>query len=303
MIVYFLAGNPGKLIAGILGSLLFYAWGNLVYIPLMVFIIILNYFFGLWIGNPGRKDRSLSLVWLGCFIDIGILVGFRLVNEVKFPLGLSYISFQVIAYLVEVYKHRYYAESDFIKFSFYILLFPKLLVGPITRYGTLKDQIDKIEISVNDVADGIRRFVEGLAKKTLIADTLSKVVIPIFNLDSPTITPWIAWLVLISYTLQIYFDFSGYTDMAIGIGKMMGLRFVENFNFPYLAKSIGDFWRRWHISLSSWFRDFVFYPLERRRLRWVGQPINILIIFILTGLWHGFTLNYVTWGLVHGINL
>jgi alginate O-acetyltransferase complex protein AlgI len=303
MLIYWLAGKPGKLIAGIIGGLLFYAWGNLKYIPLMAFIIIANYLLGIWIDFFKNRGQAKAFFWTGVLVNIGILVYFRLASDTDFPLGLSYVSFQVIAYLVEIYKKRLQVEKDFIKFSFYILLFPKILVGPITRYGTLVKQIDEIEVDVENVADGVRRFIRGLAKKALIADTLSKVVIPIFNLDSPAINPWIAWLVLISYTLQIFFDFSGYTDMAIGLGKMMGLKFVENFNFPYLAKNIGDFWRRWHISLSSWFRDIVFYPLERKRLKWLSQPINILIVFILTGLWHGFTLNFVAWGLVHGFAL
>jgi alginate O-acetyltransferase complex protein AlgI len=167
----------------------------------------------------------------------------------------------------------------------------------------LREQIQNIQVTPEDVADGIRRFFRGFAKKALIADTLAKVVAPIFNLASPVILPHIAWLVIISYALQLYFDFSGYTDMAIGVGRMLGLRFIENFNFPYLSKNIGDFWRRWHISLSSWFRDYVFYPLERRRLKWFGQQINILIVFALTGLWHGLTWNFLIWGLIHGLAL
>ena len=249
------------------------------------------------------SKTSLFLLWAGALATIALLIGFKLWVDVKYPLGLSYVTFQVIAYFFEVYKNRLDSEKDLLNFSFYLLLFPKIPVGPITRYSQLRDQIINIQVEPSDVADGIRRFITGFAKKALIADTLAKVVTPIFNLSSPTISPSIAWLVIISYSLQLYFDFSGYTDMAIGIGRMMGFRFMENFNFPYISKNIGEFWRRWHISLSSWFRDFVFFPLERRRLKWIGQPVNILIVFILTGLWHGLTSNFVIWGLIHGLAL
>ena len=215
---------------------------------------------------------SLFLLWAGVLATIALLVGFKLWADVKYPLGLSYVTFQVIAYFFEVYNHRVESERDLINFSFYLLLFPKIPVGPITRYSQLRDQIVNIQVEPLDVADGIRRFILGFAKKALIADTLARVVTPIFNLSSPTVSPSIAWLVIISYSLQLYFDFSGYTDMAIGVGRMMGLRFMENFNFPYISKSIGEFWRRWHISLSSWFRDFVFFPLERRRLSGLVSP-------------------------------
>jgi alginate O-acetyltransferase complex protein AlgI len=175
------------------------------------------------------------------------------------------------------------------------------LVGPITRYGPLKEQIGKFDVTSKEVASGIRRFIIGLAKKILIADFLAKIITPVFNLSKPLIAPWLAWFILVSFALQLYFDFSGYTDMAIGLGQMMGLRFLENFKFPYISKNVSEFWRRWHISLSSWFRDYVFYPLERRRFKWLVQPINILIVFSLTGLWHGVTWNYLIWGLLHGL--
>jgi alginate O-acetyltransferase complex protein AlgI len=202
------------------------------------------------------------------------MVAFKLWNNIRFPLGLSFVTFQAIAYLWEVYTKKIHEEKNPINFSFYLLLFPKIPVGPITRYSQLQDQIKEIYIEIPQAADGLRRFIIGFAKKVLIADTLAKVVTPVFSLPAPGISPGIAWLVIISFSVQIYFDFSGYTDMAIGIGRMMGLRFMENFNFPYVSRSIGEFWRRWHISLSSWFRDLVFFPLERHRSRWRGQSIS-----------------------------
>ncbi len=303
ILVYHLAGRRAKPVVGILGSLLFYAWGNLIYIPLMLGLVIFAYLTARGINQWRDQRLAIYLLSVGVLANIALLIGFKLWAGVKYPLGLSYVTFQVIAYLFEVYNHKVESEKDLINFSFYLLLFPKIPVGPITRYSQLRDQIQNLHVEPLDVADGLRRFIVGFAKKALIADTLAKVVTPIFNLTSPAVSPFIAWLVIISYSLQLYFDFSGYTDMAIGIGRMLGFRFVENFNFPYISKNIGEFWRRWHISLSSWFRDFVFYPLERRRLKWFGQSINILIVFILTGLWHGISRNFVIWGLIHGLAL
>jgi len=303
IIPYYFSPRRIKLFLGIAGSLFFYAWGNLNYVPLLLGLTLFAYLLARGINYWRGQRLSFILLWIGILANITLLVGFKLWTGVKYPLGLSYVTFQVIAYLVEVHGKASEYEKDIVAFSFYLLLFPKIPVGPITRYRQLREQIQNIHVEPQDVADGVRRFIRGFAKKALIADTLAKVVTPIFNLDSPTITPFIAWLVIISYSLQLYFDFSGYTDMAIGVGRMMGFRLVENFNFPYLSKSIGDFWRRWHISLSSWFRDFVFYPLERRRLKWFGQPLNILIVFALTGLWHGLTQNFLIWGLIHGLAL
>jgi alginate O-acetyltransferase complex protein AlgI len=302
--IYYLAESRAKPVVGILGCLLFYAWGNLTYIPLMAGLVALAYWAALGIDRWRNQRRALILLWAGILVNISLLIGFKLWTGVIYPLGLSYVTFQVIAYLFEVYNNKVESERNLINFSFYLLLFPKIPVGPITRYSQLRDQIQNIHVEPLDVAEGLRRFIIGFAKKALIADTLAKVVTPIFNLSSsPTISPSIAWLVIISYSLQLYFDFSGYTDMAIGLGRMMGFRFTENFDHPYISKNIGEFWRRWHISLSSWFRDLVFYPLERRRLKWLGQPINILIVFVLTGLWHGLTRNFVIWGVIHGLAL
>jgi alginate O-acetyltransferase complex protein AlgI len=300
MALFYFSGKRGKLIIGILSSVIFYAWGNLIYVPLMIGLIVVNYFLGKYLADTRGQKKNRYFLWTGVFVNIGVLAFFKVWSGLVFPLGLSYVSFQLVSYLLDVNRNTIDSETNFLKFSFYVLLFPKILVGPITRYGPLKDQIGEFNVTSENVADGIRRFIIGLAKKILIADFLAKITTPVFNLPKPNIVPWLAWLVLVSYAIQLYFDFSGYTDMAIGLGKMMGLQFIENFNFPYLSISISDFWRRWHISLSSWFRDYVFYPLERKRLQWLGQPINILIVFSLTGLWHGVTWNYLVWGMMHG---
>lgn len=303
MSIYYLAPKQVKMVVGILGSLLFYAWGNLNYIPLLLGLTLVAYLLALGIEHWRGQKLSLILLWLGILLNVFLVIGFKLGFDLPYPLGLSFLIFQAISYLVEVYNKVIEAEKNPLYYFFYLSLFPKISAGPITRYREVRGKIRNIAIEPQEAADGLRRFIRGLAKKVLIADTLAKVVTHIFALPSPIISPAVAWLVLISYSLQLYFDFSGYSDMAIGLGRMMGIRFVENFNLPYLSKNIGEFWRRWHISLSTWFRDTVFYPLERRRLKHFGQQINILIVFFLTGLWHGLTINFVIWGMIHGLAL
>ncbi len=303
LLAYWAADSRRKVYVGVAASLLFYAWGaSLPYLLLMAALIIFNYLWARLMSARRADERlSLALTLAGVAVNLVPLIYFKWESNVAYPLGLSYIAFQTISYLLEVYKNRIAAESDFFAFAFYVLLFPKVLVGPITRYSALKEQIANPQVTPQSTADGIRRFIRGFAKKALIADTLAKVVTPVFALEAPNMAPAFAWLALIAYTLQLYFDFSGYTDMALGLGQMLGLKFIENFNFPYISKSISEFWRRWHISLSSWFRDFVFFPLERRRLKFIGQPLNILIVFLLTGLWHGFSRGFILWGLLHGL--
>lgn len=301
--VYSLVGGRIKLLVGIAGSVFFYSWGNSQYIFLIIALLLFSYLVGIWLDRWREKPIHRFILWGGIFSTLGLLVGYKLQTETLYPLGLSYIAFQVISYFFDVSKSAGNCEKDILNFSFYLLLFPKIPVGPIVPYRQVKSQIADLKSDSLEIAEGLRRFIKGLAKKVLIADTLATIVTPIFNLQSPVISPALSWLVILSYSLQLYYDFSGYTDMAIGLGRMMGLRFVENFDFPYLSRNISDFWRRWHISLSTWFRETVFFPLERRRVRWFGQQINILIVFILTGLWHGFTHNFFFWGLLHGVVL
>jgi alginate O-acetyltransferase complex protein AlgI len=303
ILLYSLSGKKLKLLIGIFGSLLFYSWGSSRYLVLMIGLTFFAYIIARGIDYWRGNQVSQLILWVGIGLVLAILVIFKMRADLAYPLGLSYICFQIIAYFVESYKKQDDFERDILKFSFYLLLFPKIPVGPIVKYSQVKQQIADLHQDPQQMADGLRRFLIGFAKKALIADTLVTIVTPIFNLQSPVISPGLAWLVIISYSLQLYFDFSGYTDMALGIARMMGITYMENFNFPYISRSIGDFWRRWHISLSNWFRDFVFYPLERRRLQWFGQQINILIVFMLTGLWHGLTRNFLIWGLIHGLAL
>ncbi len=303
LLLYYVVPGKWKLVTGILASLFFYAWGNPRHLPLITGLALLAWLIGLGLRRWSGQLPARILLWGGIIVNVGLIVYFKLAGGTGYPLGLSFLTFQVIAYWLEIQSQKVEAERNLLDFSFFLLLFPKIPVGPIVRYSQLREQVHSLHWDPEVAADGLRRFIRGLAKKVLIADTLARVVTPIFNLDSPGIPPWMAWLVLISYTLQIYFDFSGYIDMAIGVGRMLGLRFIENFDLPYISKSISEFWRRWHISLSTWFRDFVFFPLERRRRSRYPQFINTLIVFLLTGLWHGLTLNFVIWGLIHAVAL
>ncbi len=319
LIAYFIAQPRWRPVLGILASALFYAWGSAVNLVFIAALIVVNY-------ALARQFTSRFSKWilpLGLLVNVGALAFFKLflaygyplflgldrffparltslLDSLTFPLGLSFISFQLISYLLDVHKGTVQPEKNFIAFAFYVMMFPKLLVGPIVRYRSVAEQLPSPTIDSDQIANGIRRFLKGFAKKILIADVLGITVDAVFGLPTFALTPAYAWMGLVGYALQIYFDFSGYTDMAIGLAMMMGFRFIENFDLPYLAQSIGDFWRRWHISLSTWFRDYVFFPLERKRIPVIGQSLNILIVFLLTGLWHGVTVNFVAWGLLHG---
>ncbi len=321
LILYFLAGQKMRNSVLLAASLIFFAWGQAFYLPFMGVLILVNYILGLRIQHyRDQPEVARGHMLFGVGLNLLVLAFFKLLagygngflgpltavpwlNAGIVPLGLSYIAFQVTAYLIDVYHQVCDAEKNLFDFGLYVLLFPKIITGPITRYQHLADQIKNRAVTIEGVSSGLRRFIIGFAKKALIADQLARVVDPAFALSSPSFTTGIAWLVLVGYTLQLYFDFSGYIDMAIGLGQALGFKFVENFNYPYISKSIGEFWRRWHISLSSWFRDYVFYPLEfaNRRLGRYRQFINLLIIFLLTGLWHGFKVNFILWGLLHGL--
>lgn len=288
-------------------------------------ILISGYWIGLAIAKAKEKNNAYSnWLWVGVGINIAILSFFKFsvafgengftwfhlpqnwvtpIAGLAVPIGLSYLTFQMISYLVDVWKGTTPAEKNFIAFSTWLLFFPKLISGPITRYKLFATQAEQLNPSVDDIAAGFRRLLAGFVKRALIANQLALMANAVFNLPTANVEPKFAWLALIAYTLQIFFDFSGYTDMAIGLGMIIGFRLPENFDFPYIAQSISDFWRRWHITLSTWFREYVFYPLERRRFRWAGQQINILIVFLLTGLWHGFKPTFIIWGLLHGFAL
>jgi alginate O-acetyltransferase complex protein AlgI len=280
-------------------------------------ISLVGYFTGRLIeGSKGKHGMASLWMWLGIGINLGLLavakfagaygidlpsIGPLELGGIVSLLGLSYITFQIISYIVDVSRGTIQGERNLFRFAAYILFFPKLISGPITRYKQFRDQLAALDPPVAEIAGGFRRVLIGVIKRILIASQLGIFANAVFDLPTPNVEPHIAWLALIAYSLQIYFDFSGYTDVALGLGRMIGITLPENFNYPYTAQSISDFWRRWHITLSTWFREYVFYPLERRKLRFGGQQINLILVFLLTGLWHGPTWTFIAWGLLHGL--
>lgn len=321
--IYLIAKEELRLWIIIIGSLVFLTWGDRHSIIWISIVLFTSYAVGYCISIAKGKGK---LIWLlvGLSINLALLFLFKTYasygpqlnslidissplkqpfSRLTIPLGISYVTFQAISYLVDVWRGTISAEKNIPRFAAYLLFFPKLISGPLMRYGSFAGQMNKLDPSPENVAKGIRRLFIGFIKRTLIANQVALIADAVFNLSEPNIAPHLAWLGLIAYTLQIYFDFAGYTDMAIGLGMMVGIQLPENFNLPYMAQSISDFWRRWHMTLTAWFREYVFYPLERRRLKWAGQQINILLVFLLTGLWHGFKPTYIVWGLIYGIAL
>lgn len=314
--IYYIVPNKLKNIILLLSSLFFYYYGEPTYVLIMIFSIITTYIFGILIDKY-KKYSKLFLILSIC-TSVGILVYFKytnflieninllLKNKIDFiyvalPIGISFYTFQLISYIIDVYRGQAKVQKNFLKLAMYISLFPQLIAGPIVRYTTIEEQLETRKYSISKFALGVKRFIIGLGKKVLIANILGEVC-NIFITSNDTSTLFY-WLYGISNMLQIYFDFSGYSDMAIGLGKMLGFEFLENFNYPYIATSITDFWRRWHISLSSWFRDYIYIPLGGNRVNKMKWIRNILIVWLLTGLWHGAAWNFIIWGLYFGILL
>lgn len=316
LLVYYAVPKKCKNIVLLIASLAFYFHGEPKYTLLMIFSIICTYFFGLLIDK--YKKHSKIFLILSISISIGILVYFKytnfiiqninlwLTNKIDFiyvalPIGISFYTFQMISYIVDVYRGQAKVQKNVLKLAMYISLFPQLIAGPIVRYTTIEEQIENRTHTFEKFALGVRRFIIGLGKKVLIANVLGELTATFLSSNEMSVLYY--WIYGISAMLQIYFDFSGYSDMAIGLGKMFGFDFLENFNYPYIATSITDFWRRWHISLSSWFRDYVYIPLGGNRVSKVKWIRNILIVWMLTGLWHGAAWNFILWGLFFGIIL
>lgn len=315
MLVYWLVPRGWKNVVCLAASLFFYAWGELSYLPLMLGSIAANYLFGRLVA--GGKRRKLWLV-ISIIFDLALLgvfkyTGFAVrsiglvlradlpVPDIALPLGISFFTFQAMSYVVDVYRGDAPPQRNILKVALYISAFPQLVAGPIVRYTTVMEQIEHREITPQKVGQGLLRFSVGLAKKVLIANTLAVLADAAFGTASaPALT---AWLGIFAYTLQIYFDFSGYSDMAIGLGKMLGFEFLENFDYPYVSGSITEFWRRWHISLGSFFRDYVYIPLGGSRRGLAVQIRNILVVWSLTGLWHGAGWTFLAWGAYYGVLL
>lgn len=301
----------------LIASLLFYAWGEPFFVFLMILSIILNWLVGMGIGKSEGKLKRLILT-LGIVFDLGFLgyykyAGFvvsllnRIVHheimsvpQIALPIGISFFTFQAISYIVDVYRKDTEYSKSIVNVALYIAFFPQLIAGPIVKYRDINKQIEKRQANWVKVSDGFRRFIYGLAKKVLISNVLGLCVDTIYANDMSFIDYKVAWIGALAYTFQIYYDFSGYSDMAIGLGKMFGFDILENFDYPYVSKSISEFWRRWHISLGSWFREYLYIPLGGNRKGEIRTYINLCIVFFLTGLWHGANLTFVFWGLYHG---
>lgn len=311
----------------LIASLLFYAWGEPVCILLMLASIGVNYCFGLMLDRKRGERRAASILAIAIAINLALLVyykyalfladainaalnaaslpGFKLPDN-HLPVGISFYTFHAISYLVDIYRGQARVQRNPVDFGLYISLFPQLVAGPIVKYSDIESQLTTRHITRDGFADGIKRFTLGLAKKLLIANVVGQTADAIFLLPASSLTCGLAWLGTLCYTIQIYFDFSGYSDMAIGLARMFGFRFLENFNYPYIAQSITEFWRRWHISLSTWFRNYVYIPLGGNRNGTARTCLNLMVVFLLCGLWHGEShaaWNFILWGAYYGVLL
>jgi len=321
--VYFLTPKKHRNIIILLFSVLFYYWGEKWIVIVMLSSTIID-FFAAQIIEGGKKKLGLAI---SLCANLGFLFFFKYFNftfdnfnallhqlgiyseqlanlpKIALPIGISFYTFQTLSYSIDVYRGNIKANRNFIDFATYVTMFPQLVAGPIIRYADIYTDLKERETRLSDFAIGVERFIVGLSKKVLIANTFAFVADEIFALPNYALTSPVAWLGIIAYSFQIYYDFSGYSDMAIGLGRMMGFKFLENFQYPYISQSIKEFWRRWHISLSHWFRDYVYISLGGTRKGSSRTYINLLIVFFVTGLWHGASWNFVVWGFIHGIFL
>ena len=320
LLAYYLVPRQGRNIFLFIVNLIFYGWGEPKLVLLMVFNIFFNYIGG-WLVDKYRADakkKKLFLI-LTCVLDIGILAVFKYTGmitetlnmlpflnipelQISLPIGISFYTFQTMSYVIDVYRDDAPVSKNFINFGTYVALFPQLIAGPIVRYRDVAEQLVNRRETLEMFTRGVKLFMVGLAKKVIIANTMGTLTTNIFaTTDENGVVG--TWVGMIAYTFQIYFDFSGYSDMACGLGNMMGFEFLKNFNYPYIAKSITDFWRRWHISLSTWFKEYVYIPLGGNRKGVKRQILNLLIVWGLTGLWLGAAYNFVLWGLYYGLLL
>ena len=316
IIIYFITPKKYKNIILLISSLLFYFYGEPKYVFLMIAEIIIAYIGAILIDKYKNQSKNILITTL--FIHVFLLIIFKYtdfiiqtINDISnanikllniaLPIGISFYTFQIISYIIDVYNGKVNVQKNIIKLATYVSLFPQLVAGPIVRYQTVEKELDDRVHSFNNFAYGIRRFTIGLAKKVLIANALGELCSKAFLADEKTIVFF--WIFGVSYMLQLYFDFSAYSDMAIGLGRIFGFHFPENFNYPYISKSITEFWRRWHISLSTWFKDYVYIPLGGNREGKYKQIRNILIVWLLTGIWHGANWTFLIWGLLFGIIL
>ncbi len=323
--VYYLVPRRWRNLALFLLSLVFYGWDKPVYIPVMLFSVTVSYLCGFPIGKYRDSDRHRARVWLtvSLVLNLAVLVFFKYTNFIienlrlipplagvlhplewlELPVGISFYTFQIMSYSIDLYRGENQTQRSYIAFGTYVALFPQLIAGPIVRYRDVDRQLLSRTHTVDRFASGVRRFAVGFGKKILLGDALAAVYAYLSTAADFEFTVLSGWLTVATYTLHIYFDFSGYSDMAIGLGRMFGFEFPENFNYPYMASSITDFWRRWHITLSTWFREYVYIPLGGNRRGQARRYLNLAVVWLLTGLWHGASWNFVLWGVFYLILL
>ncbi len=319
-ILYYLVPKWMRNAVLLLFSLLFYAWGEPRYLFLMIGSILIHFMAGLLLERTQSPKRKKAVLVSAILLNLGTLAVFKyermILNGIEvltgqtisfmalaLPIGISFYTFQAMSYLIDVYRGKTGANHHILSFATYIAMFPQLIAGPIVRYETVQKELDDREETWEDLSEGLNRFVVGLGKKVLLANSFGSLWDEIRLLDGSSLSTADAWIGLVAFSLQIYFDFSGYSDMAIGLGRMFGFHFSENFQYPYESKSITEFWRRWHISLGSWFREYVYIPMGGNRRGVARQMVNLLAVWMLTGLWHGASMNFVLWGIYYAFFL
>ena len=316
LLLYFIAPKKIRNTILLIFSLIFYAWGEPIYIILMILSTFINYILALLMNKNNKKIYLILCIiinvlllgifkYLGFFIDnINDILNLNITNpNLTLPIGISFFTFQAMSYTIDVYKKEVPVQYNFFDLLTYISMFPQLIAGPIVRYETIAEELKERRVSREGFVNGFVRFLNGLFKKVLIANGIGMLWTTISSMPHSNISTLTSWLGIIAFAIQIFFDFSGYSDMAIGMGKMLGFNYLENFNYPYIATSITDFWRRWHISLSTWFRDYIYIPLGGNRCSKFKNIRNILIVWLLTGFWHGASWNFIIWGLYYAIIL
>lgn len=321
LFIYFIVPNKLKNAVMIIASLIFFAWGEIRYIFIMLLLAVMDYMCGQKI-NKYWDDKNKKRIFLLIDIGVNLLIlfffkysDFIITNinnithlnipllNIPLPIGVSFNTFQSLSYIIDVYRGTVKCEKSFYNYLTYTMLFPQIIAGPIVRYETVDEELENKNISIDNFTEGMKRFIIGLGKKVLIANNIGALWNVIEIGDYTSLTFILAWFAILAFALQIYFDFSGYSDMAIGLARIFGMKFDENFNFPYISKNITEFWRRWHITLSSWFRDYIYIPLGGNRKGILKQIRNILIVWFLTGAWHGASWNFILWGVYFGVIL
>lgn len=317
LLIYYILRNKSIKVKNavlLIASIIFYSWGEAKFIYIMLLSIVLNYIFGIMVSNGHEKKRKLYLV-LSVIFNLGILFTYKYVDfsigmvnslfclsipkaNIRLPIGISFFTFQAMSYVIDVYRSNARVQKNIFELALYIFFFPQLIAGPIVRYATVCEQIQCRKETFSGFSEGVEKFIIGLGKKVLMANTLALISDKAFNMPAYDLSTPFAWLGAVAYTFMIYFDFSGYSDMALGLGKMFGFTFEKNFDYPYISHSVSEFWRRWHISMGQWFRDYLYFPLGGSRVNTKGRLIfNLFVVWFCTGLWHGANYTFIIWGL------